>query len=769
MRICFSWIIKIFLSLLLILFSLANLSKTYGSEIHGSIAGTIVDIQTSKPLFGANVMIEGTLLGTASDMEGSFRIERIPPGEYRLIVTMMGYKKNAETQFRIVHNRETEINLQLEPTVLKQPTLIVTASKRQQLIENAPTTVDVIDRRNIQEHGVSTLDEILQNTPGLVMIDKQINLRGSTGFNKTGSRVLFMVDSHSMISGDNGGINWDIIPPDEVEQIEVVKGAGSALYGSNAMAGVVNVITRDPSPVPETQFKFTYGFYDNPAYSEWIWWENPYRPFYLFGLKKLNLNRKLNFKGIHISHSRHIGNVGILFNLGRKISTGYTQNGDFSRWNVLGKIKIRFSPDKTLSLSGIWALNDHDNFIKWLGPDRPMNVLPEELSDWVRSEKTFMKGTFQHSVNKKFAYNLKGNYYRYYWKNYFNDNQDYATTDKISFEAQGHYLVDIHSLTFGNEIIFNTTESIIFKNRNTWDFALYCEDEIKLSALWTFNLGARFDYHHVKELGSDQQLSPRMGLVYRPLAHTILRLSGGHGFRAPSIAEVFPDISLYGYKVVPNLNLKNAERAWICEFGINQTMISNRIQAVSYSHFLKNPAKWIAHNINPSLSADIAFFASWYRDMIDVPIENLEYAQFKYIGDARILGMETRIISSFFNGHLTANLGYTLLDPVRTDSSVTLPYRSRHQITTGLLCNLGRISVGWDYRYASRIEEIVYIPGTGYVELVPIHVMDCRVNFNLGSVDLGIECKNMRNYHYVMRQGLLEPIRHFIFTLRGKF
>ncbi len=762
-------ILSLIASLFLILCSLTNASHSFGGETNGSIAGTIIDSQTGKALFGANVMIEGTLLGAATDMEGYFRIEKIPPGEYRLIVTMMGYKKNIEKQFRIVPNQETEIGLELEPTVLKQPTLIVTASKRKQLIENASTTVDVIDRRNIQEHGINTLNEILQNTSGLVMIDNQINLRGSTGFNKTGSRVLFMVDSHPMISGDNGGINWDVIPPDEVEQIEVVKGAGSALYGSNAMAGVVNVITRNPSPVPETQFKITYGFYDEPAYSEWIWWENPYRPFYLFGLKELNLNRKLNFKGIHVSHSRYIGNVGILFNLGRKTSTGYTQNGDYSQWNALGKIKVRFSPDKTLSISGIWALNDHGNFFKWLGPDRPLNILPEELGDWVRSEKTYVKGTFQHNVNKKFAYNLKTNYYRYYWKNYFNDNQDYATTDQIGFEAQGHYLASIHSFTFGNEIIFNTTESIIFKNRNTWDFALYCEDEIKLSALWAFNLGARFDYHYVKELGSDQQLSPRMGLVYRPFENTSLRLSGGHGFRAPSIAEVFPDISLYGYKVVPNLNLKKAERAWICEFGINQTMIPNRIPTVSYSHFLKNPVKWAAHNLNPSLSIDIAFFASWYRDMIDVPIENREYAQFQYIGNARILGLETRMTSSFFNGHVTANLGYTLLDPVRTDSSVTLPYRSRHQVTTGIQCNFWRISIGLDYRYASRIEEIVYVPGTGYVELVPIHVMDGRINFNFGSVEFGIECKNMRNYHYVMRQGLLEPIRHFIFTLRGKF
>jgi iron complex outermembrane receptor protein len=125
-----------------------------------------------------------------------------------------------------------------------------------------------MDADAIRMRSVTSLDQALENAAGFGVIDGQIDLRGSTGFNwAAGSRVLMMVDGHPLINGDTGGINWDVVPVEEVEKVEIVKGAGSALYGSNAMAGMVNVITRDPSSIPETRARLTWGFYDTPAYS----------------------------------------------------------------------------------------------------------------------------------------------------------------------------------------------------------------------------------------------------------------------------------------------------------------------------------------------------------------------------------------------------------------------------------------------------------------------------------------------------------------------
>jgi iron complex outermembrane receptor protein len=738
----------------------------------GTVVGKVTDKQSGESLLGVNIMVKGTLLGASSNINGEFQIDNFPPGVYDIVATMMGYKKQIAKKQQIISGQTTTMDFQLESTILEQPTLIVTASKRKQHIEDAPTSVDVISQHQILARGVKSIDEVLQNTTaGLTMIDGQINLRGSNGFSKSaGSRVLLMVDGHPMINGDTGGINWDVIPVDEVERLEVVKGAGSALYGSNAMAGMVNIITRDPTPYPETRLKLTYGFYDSPAYPEWQWWDKKYKPFNLFGLKDLNLNRAQTFNGIDLSHSRQIGKIGILVNLGQKRSAGYFQNGDFSRWNAMGKIKVRFKPQKTLTVTGNWALNDHGHFLQWVSNDRPLEVSSEEENDWLRYEKQNISATFKQGVNQKFAYTLKGNLYRCHWENFVHDNNDNAITDRLSTEGQAEYLTGNHSITFGNEITMYHTKSSTFGNHMIWDLAFYAEDEIKFSPLWTFNFGTRYDYHKIIDISYDQQISPRMGLVWRPQEGTALRLSAGHGFRAPSIAEVFPDISVSGFHVVPNLDLKKAERAWSLELGLKQMIIFNTYQNTASLSILKNPARWFCEYINPQFSLDISFFASWYNNMIDAifDFDSME-AKFVNMGKARISGFETKLMGSILNGHILTNIGYTFLDPINLDTGNLLPYRSKHQVMTSVELKIWLISIGFDYRYTSKIEEIVYILGSGFTEQVPIHVIDGRINFNFGSFQIGLEGKNLRNYHYTMRQKLLEPIRHFVLTIRGKF
>jgi outer membrane cobalamin receptor len=755
--------------ILLIVFSLLNaLSGQAQESLKGKISGLVVDKKTGSPLFGANVMIKGTLLGTSADAEGKFQILNVPIGVFDIESTMIGYKKQVQKGVRILPGMETKVQFQLESTVLLQPTLIVTATKRKQHIEDAPTSVDVLGMAEIQARSVTSLDEVLQNTAGFGVIDGQIDLRGSTGFNwSAGSRVLLMVDGHPLISGDSGGINWDAIPVEEVERVEIVKGAGSALYGSNAMAGMVNIITRDPTPYPETRYKLSWGFYDEPAYPPWRWTDR-FLTYQVSELGRFTPFKSLSFGGVDVSHSRQFGKVGLLFTFGRKQSTGYYQNGDFSRWNILGKAKIHLSPGKTLTVTGNWALNDHGDFIQWIGQDRPLEAKSEELGNRVYYEKSNLHATFQHAVNEKLAYTLKTNFYRCHWQNEFRDNRDYSITDRIGTEAQVDYLWRNQSFTFGSEITTHHANSLIYGNRDTWDVAFYGEDEIKFSPLWTFTLGTRFDYHWVRDVPSDQQISPRLGLVYKPREGTSFRFSAGHGFRAPSIAEVFANITVSGLRVVPNLDLKEAERAWSFEIAGRQAVHLNLTDEPPSTPFLSNPLRWAAENFNPSFILDIALFWSQYRNMIDVDINaGLTAVQFINMGRARNRGMEIRIMGNAFKQHVSANIGYTLIDPINLDTGKTLNYRSRHRLNTGLEIKFWKLTVGWDYRYASRIEEIVNVFGSAFDERVPMHVIDGRIILNLNSVQISAEAKNLRNYNYTLRQRFIEPIRHFIFTVRG--
>jgi len=284
----------------------------------GLLKGQVIDSKTKEPLPGVNIIFKGTTLGTITDTEGNFSLGNIPIGSYSILVSMMGYKPGIFENTRIRVQQTTELNVELEQTFLQAPDVIVTASKSIQRVQDSPVSVAVISDLEIKQKNSVTIQDALRFSPGLYMTDDQLNIRGSTGYNKgAGSRVLVLLDGVPAIAGDTGGINWDALSPTEIARIEVVKGAGSALYGSNALGGVVNLITRDPSPTPVTRSRISWGYYDDPFYSSWKF-----------------TNRLLQFNAMDVSHSRKVGKLGMLLSVGRKTSTGYVENGHYKIWNA---------------------------------------------------------------------------------------------------------------------------------------------------------------------------------------------------------------------------------------------------------------------------------------------------------------------------------------------------------------------------------------------------------------------------------------------------
>jgi outer membrane receptor for ferrienterochelin and colicin len=720
----------------------------------GRIQGLILDEQNGKGLYGANVLVQGTLLGAASDETGGFTITRLPPGTFTLFVTMIGYESQS-IPITLQPDVTRTVTIHLIPTVLTQPALVVTATKRRQLIEDAPTTVDILQGEDILKRNPTTLDQVLVNTAGLGIIDGQIELRGSTGFNwAAGSRVMLMLDGHPMINGDTGGIFWEGIPIEEIERVEIVKGAGSALYGSNAMAGMVNIITRSPGPEPRFRYHLNWGFYDEPAYENWRWTDR-FLTYRIRELKAYQLNQSLSFEGIDLSYSQKFDRTDLAVTLGHKRSSGYHENGSYSRWNGMIKTSHTFNAQKKWSLLMNYSENDHGEFLQWQSQSSPLTVPGNERGNRILYKNGSILSTFSNAVSHQLAYQIKANWNRTDWKNNFPDNSDFAVTDRLGSEIQIDVLKWNHGLTFGAEGIYITTRARIFGNRNSRDGAVYAEDEIKLTPLWTGTIGTRIDIHHIPDLSTDWQISPRAGLVFRPFAGTSLRLSAGRGFRAPSLAEVFSTVNVAGVRVVPNLELTKAERALSAEIGINQIARFPR------------PASVISRWLNPKLIFDAALFANRYSNMIDIDYnDSLKAFQFMSLGQARTWGTETKVQLSLIEGGCLIHTGYTWLNHEDVETGKPLPYRSDHRLVTGFELRWKTLLFGMDYRYASRQREVV----TLFIndERVPMHVIDARIQIHWHKMSFSIEGKNLRNYNYTLRQRFLEPVRHFIFTWRGE-
>src|SRR5512143_787977 len=226
-----------------------------GLAAGGSVAGRVTSKsgEQPEPLVGAVVLVQGSVRGTTTNTRGEYRIADLPPGAHTLVVVMVGYLRVVRPGVLVEEGRETVADFSLVSSPVQFDQVVVTASRRQQSLEEVPISLSVLDASEIRRRNALVLDDALRYIPGVNMTGTQVNIRGSSGYSRgAGSRVLMLLDGIPFITGDTGELNFETIPIGEVERIEVVKGASSALYGSNALGGVINVITRDIPEQPST-------------------------------------------------------------------------------------------------------------------------------------------------------------------------------------------------------------------------------------------------------------------------------------------------------------------------------------------------------------------------------------------------------------------------------------------------------------------------------------------------------------------------------------
>ncbi|PYO72224.1 MAG: hypothetical protein DMD64_11880, partial [Gemmatimonadetes bacterium] len=169
----------------------------------------------------------------------------------------------------------TTIDIALSPAPLALPPVDVISEKVPHFGDRPPTSVAQVTEQDLNRRAVTTVDEAVDHAPGVQFVNGQINLRGSTGYVQgLNSRVLMTVDGVPMNQGDRGGINWDLLAVDEIESVQILKGAGSSLYGSAAFGGVVNVTTRDIPNGLHTRMRFTGGMYGDPPHLVWRFRDN---------------------------------------------------------------------------------------------------------------------------------------------------------------------------------------------------------------------------------------------------------------------------------------------------------------------------------------------------------------------------------------------------------------------------------------------------------------------------------------------------------------
>jgi outer membrane receptor for ferrienterochelin and colicins len=718
-----------FLKIYLMFISLStNLLLT---QQYGSLKGKVFNKENNAPLPSVNIMIDGSLIGTTTDLTGNFIIQKIREGNFKLVVSLVGYRQKVLSDVVIVVNKETQLEITLEPSLVSLTPVVVTASKREQTFSDVPNTVSVIEPSDLQRRNTITIDDALRQVSGINIIESQVSIRGSSGYSKgVGSRTLILVDGIPMLSGDTGEIVFESLPTQHIDRIEILKGAASALYGSAAMGGVVNVLTKPIPDIPQTNFKVYSGFYGKPYYEAWHW-----------------TDKTQFFNGIYLSHSRSFGDLKSLISLNHTQDDGFRKGSRWLRWNFFTKNSYQFTESRSLMLSFNYLDQRRDNFLFWRNIDSALIPPEDQIGDRVLSKRFSLSSHYKDVFSDKFVYNIKSVWYHTNWKDDIEARGNRSQSDYVDAELQFNYQpIGEHILTSGADINFNKVTSNLFGDRSRFGGAVYVQDEYKIADDAKATLGARFDAAKLDSLSYDHQFNPKLGIVYTPSPLTSFRMSVGRSFRSPSVAEAFTSTFASGFHIVPNPNLKS-ERSWSFEIGASQVLSEN-------------------------IFIDGSVFHNEYQNLIETEFvqSTIGTGHFNNVTRARIQGTEAALKSSWFENKVLFNISYTYIYPTDLTRDDILKYRSRHLLYSSVTAIIVPFECGFDFRYLSRVERV----DDEFVRLgiikdgdkrVPVYVVDVHVGsaFKLSNlpIRMSVQVNNVLQYHYIEFMGNIAPIRNY--------
>ncbi len=732
---------------LFVMAALALMALPAGAQV-GSISGTVRDA-AGRPLVGANVRVEGTVRGAATGAEGRYRIAGLAPGTYRIVASLVGYG----SQLQVVEVAADAVLLDfiLEEVPLAAGDVVVTATRNAQALTDVAQSVAVVTPREIEGRGHYTLDAVLRQVPGVQLADNQVSIRGSSGFSyNVGSRVLLLVDGVPMLGPDSEGVPFEILPMPLVERVEVLKGPGSALYGSGALGGVVHVLTRPFPDTPQTFARALYGAYLPVRHASWrAQWRGASepRPYYDVGVAHA---RKLGAKG------------GAWASIQYRRDAGYTRLGKAERLLAYTKLGYTPTPSTRLSVLGGMTRGQGDSFLYWDGLDNPLNpgTLALGGTNTTGSEDNLtyrfsLLPVFTHIVSSRLFYTVSGRFFGVSIRPLDEELRPRALRrGTVGFryggEAQAGWKAGRGLLTAGGVVDANAVRSNYFGENPPYlsqpEGALFAQWEQPLGARLDATAGVRYDFYFLESRRVERQISPKLSLGYRLADAVRLRLAAGRGFRVPGVTERYVDDSSL-FPIVSNPGLKP------------ETSLGYEMGARG--------------QLGP-VALDGAFFWTDFRRLVEptfVAEAGRQGFQFVNLTRARIRGLELQAETALPRDRAAARLSYQLLDAHDLTENRPLVFRSRHLVQATADARAGRFTLGADFRYASRPDRVEsdfarFVPDAD--RLVSTRVLDLRAGTTWRGLAATVFVRNTLDYYYAERPAILAPPRSVAVQVSGR-
>jgi len=593
-----------------------------------TLRGTVKDGSNGELLEGATVL-QPPANGTTTNISGDYEL-KVEPGEITLIISYLGMKPDTE-HITVKPGQLKKLDVSFGGSNNELQTLVVTENKVGEKIQKATQSVDVIKPRMLEANNITNMTDAVTKLPGVTVLDGQMSVRGGSGYAYgAGSRVTLVVDEIPLMTADRQDIKWPFIPIENVEQMELVKGASSVQYGASALNGVLNVTTAYARDTPTTRFTFFYQGIGKPPVDSFQWWKRDGKFF-----------QNPNTAGMSYLHSEKIGDFEIVTSAMLKASQSYLQGDDeyYTRFSN----KIRWHPRKlqrlTLELESSLLYDINSFQFYWQDGGHP--YLP--ASGVVISERLFYA-----YLDPKFKYiDKKGNEHKVFYRLYRQKNIDGLSNfwiNAVYYQFRHDFGRYVRLLTGANNEHYTLVDGVLGTHHGDYGGA-FVSGQLNYKFL-TLNAGVREEYVHEDSVIYPTVPVCRIGASFEIRKYNYIRASFGQAFRVPSIAEKYVLYSLGGVEIIPNTSLQ-PERGYTAELG--------------YKRSLKF-GNWLGY-------FDASMFYTQFRNMVefvfnikDVGTSLVPYFQSQNISNARIFGWE---LTLYGEGHLTPNvdvvtlMGYT--------------------------------------------------------------------------------------------------------------
>lgn len=750
---------------------------------NATLQGKVTDAVSDEVLPGVTVKIGNT--GTATDVNGQYSLA-LDPGSYEVSFIFVGYEIKTQT-IRLAAGQSTQLDITLSDANNLLQTATVTSGKFEKPLGEVTVSLEVLKPRLLANTNTTSVDEVLTKVPGVSIVDGQASIRGGAGFSYgAGTRVLLLVDDIPALQVDAGFPNWDDFPVENISQIEVLKGAASALYGSSAMNGIINIRTGFAKDRPETEIAVFGRVWNDPKDARKKWW----------GHDTSGIEQPLE-TGLSFVHRRNVGKLDIVVGAYTLYRDSYNKD-TYSRYGrITPNFRYRINDRLTLGLNTNFNIGRSGGFFIW--GDGTTRAYQPGLNSSTRSLGRLrynIDPSVQYFDRHGYRHKLLGRFYSVH-----NNNSDQQSNDSRMY--YGEYQIqrqwaDIGLVaTAGLVNMYTTVKAELYNNANysTRNLAGYLQLDYKLLKRLNLSGGVRYEQNRLKSPeivrisaqetdtipnGVTKEAKPvcRIGANYQLGKATYLRSSWGQGYRYPTIAEKFINTSFgVGNTVEPNPRLIS-ETGWTAEVGLKQGFRLGGWQGYT----------------------DLTGFVSEYTNMMEFVLDRIEFlngalaASFKSknISPTRIAGVEASVAGTgqVGNGTLSLLTGYTYFKPQyktfgveerRTSSDTSeniLKYRFQHQIKFDAEYGWKGLAFGAALNYNSFMKNIdrvfqLALPGVNDFRMAHnrgFTVVDLRASYRFkNSFKISVLCNNVLNEEYASRPAQLEPPRSFALRLDQRF